>query len=90
MAHSTVAQFIRMTVERAGSQLVSVTFAKNDGSERQLTFNPKHVGEIKGTGTKCKDENVFRVMDININQWRSFRAERVLQIKVNGEITKFN
>ena len=85
----TTADFIRSAIDRAGSRLVSVTFIKANGEQRQLTWNPKHVGEIKGTGTKCEDPNVFRVMDIRLNQWRSFRADRVVEIKVNGEITKF-
>lgn len=85
----TTADFIRSAIDRAGSRLVSVTFTKANGEQRQLTWNPKHVGEIKGTGTKCEDPNVFRVMDIKLNQWRSFRADRVVEIKVNGEITKF-
>ena len=85
----TTADFIRSAIDRAGSRLVSVTFIKANGEQRQLTWNPKHVGEIKGTGTKCEDPNVFRVMDIKLNQWRSFRADRVVEIKVNGEITKF-
>ena len=85
----TTADFIRSAIDRAGSHLVSVTFIKANGEQRQLTWNPKHVGEIKGTGTKCEDPNVFRVMDIKLNQWRSFRADRVVEIKVNGEVTKF-
>ena len=73
-------------LDRAGSRLVSVSFTKANGEARQLTFNPKQVGEIKGTGSTCADPNVFRVVDNKIQQWRSFRADRVIQIKVNGEI----
>ena len=82
-------QLLHDIIDAAGSQFVSVTFTKKDGTERQLTFNPKQIGEIKGTGTKCTDPNVFRVMDSSLNQWRSFRANRVLKIKVAGRITEF-
>ena len=57
---------IRKIIDEAGSKLVSVRFIKKDGTERQLTWNPQHVGEIKGTGTKCADPNIFRVMDIKL------------------------
>ena len=84
---TTSADLIKTILNTAGSQFVSVTFTKANGEERQLTFNPAHVGEIKGTGTKCEDPNVFKVMDIKINQWRSFRADRVIKIKVAGQTT---
>ena len=85
MAHS---QLLHEIIDGAGSQFVSVTFTKANGEQRQLTFNPAHIGPIKGTGTKCTDPNVFRVMDNKLNQWRSFRADRVLKIKVSGRITE--
>lgn len=85
---TTSADLIRTIVDAAGSQLVSVTFIKKDGTERQLTWNPKHVGEVKGTGTKCQDPNIFRVMDIKLGQWRSFDANRVIKIKVSGQTTQ--
>ena len=86
----TNAQLINEILAQAGSQFVSVTFTKANGEERQLTFNPAHVGEIKGTGTKCEDPNVFKIMDIKLNQWRSFRADRVIKIRVAGETTQIN
>lgn len=83
------ADYIRETLANAGSRFVTVKFLKQDGSERSLTFNPRHIGEIKGTGHALKDpdviENVFRVMDVRLNQWRSFDARRVLSIRALGE-----
>ena len=84
------ADLIKTILDTAGSQFVSVTFTKTNGEERQLTFNPNHIGEIKGTGTKCQDPDVFKVMDIKLNQWRSFRADRVVKIKVAGQTTQIN
>ena len=74
-------------LDRAGSQFVSVTFTKANGEARQLTFNPRHIGPITGTGSTCSDPNVFRVVDAGIQQWRSFRADRVIQIKVGGQVS---
>ena len=87
---TTNSELLNQIIDTAGSQLVSVSFIKANGEERQLTFNPKHIGEIKGTGTKHQDPNVFKVMDIKLNQWRSFRADRVTKIKVSGKTTQIN
>jgi flagellar basal body rod protein FlgC len=82
---------IRSLIDEAGSSYVSVTFIKKDGSERQMTFNPKDVNDIKGTGdTSNVDANIFRVRDNKIQQWRSFDARRVIKIKSKGTITEFN
>jgi len=80
---------IREILEAAKSTFVSIEFTKANGEARQLTTNPKQIGEILGTGTSCKDPAVFRIVDIKLNQWRSFRAERVTAIKSNGTTTTF-
>jgi hypothetical protein len=84
---------IKKLIHSAGSRFVSVEFIKQDGSRRQLTFNPRHIGEIKGTGHALKDpvaiQNIIRCMDI-AKGWRSFDCRRVCQLKVNGEIVEFN
>ncbi|HAW77953.1 MAG TPA: hypothetical protein DCW74_19725 [Alteromonas australica] len=82
----TSSDLIKSIIDEAGAQFVSVTFVKANGEERQLTFNPKHIGEIKGTGSSNQNPNVFKVMDIKLNQWRSFRADRVIKIKVSGQV----
>ena len=71
-------------IQQSGSKLVSVTFEKKDGSQRQLTFNPKDINDIKGTGSPCPDPNIFRVRDIKLSAWRSFDARRTISVKVNG------
>ena len=80
---------IRGILDSAHSTFVSITFTKANGETRQLTTNPKHIGEILGTGTPTKDPAVFRIMDVKLNQWRSFRAERVQSIKANGSTITF-
>lgn len=81
---------IRGILQSANSTFVSITFAKANGEIRQLTTNPKHIGEILGTGNPTNDPAVFRIMDAKLNQWRSFRAERVQSIKANGSIIEFS
>ena len=80
---------IRTILEAAKSTFVSIEFTKANGEHRQLTTNPKQIGEVLGTGTPCKDPAVFRIVDVKLNQWRSFRAERVLSITSNGTTTVF-
>ena len=80
---------IRGILDSAHSTFVSITFIKANGETRQLTTNPKHIGEILGTGKPTKDPAVFRIMDVKLNQWRSFRAERVQSIKANGSTITF-
>ena len=80
---------IREILEAAKSSFVSIEFTKANGEERQLTTNPRHIGEVLGTGTPTKDPAVFRIMDAKLNQWRAFRAERVTAIKSNGTTTTF-
>ena len=81
---------IREILEAAKSTFVSIEFTKANGEARQLTTNPRQIGIILGTGTPCKDPAVFRIMDVKLNQWRSFRAERVTSIKANGTVTTFS
>ena len=84
---------IRSLIESAGSHFVSVHFIKQDGSLRQLTFNPRHFGEVKGTGHAIKDpaaiQNIVRCMDIS-KGWRSFDCRRVSRLTVNGQTVEFN
>ena len=81
-------EIIRKALDEAGSQFVSVTFIKKDGSHRQATLNPRHRGEVKGTGHVTTDPNIFRFMDAKLNAWRSFDARRAISIKVSGQVTK--
>jgi len=85
----TNAQTIKAIIDAAGGTLVNVRFTKKNGEERSLTFNPRDFAEVKGTGTKCEDENIFRIRDIRLGQWRSFDARRVLKISSQGEQTAF-
>ena len=84
-------EVIRQAIQQSGSRIMSARFLKVDGTERTIPFNPKHLGEIKGTGNPIKDEekkaNIFKVMDLSLNppQWRCFDARRTLYIRVNGE-----
>lgn len=85
----TNAETIKAIIDAAGGTLVNVRFTKKNGEERSLTFNPHDFAEVKGTGAKCADENIFRIRDIKLGAWRSFDARRVLSISAQGEQTTF-
>ena len=85
----TAHEQISNLISSSGSKLVSVTFVKKDGTERQLTFNPADHNDIKGTGTACQDPNIFRIRDIRLGQWRSFDARRVVSVSASGKLVKF-
>ena len=80
---------IRTILDAAKSGFVSINFTKANGETRQLTTNPKQIAEIKGTGSSCKDPSIFRIVDVKLGQWRSFRAERVTSITSNGTTQEF-
>lgn len=81
---------IRTILEAAKSGFVSINFTKANGEARQLTTNPRHIGPVLGTGSPSKDPAVFRVMDVKLGSWRSFRAERVTSVRANGVTTTFS
>ena len=85
----TNAETVKAIIDAAGGTLVNVRFTKKNGEERSLTFNPRDFAEVKGTGAKCADENIFRIRDIKLGAWRSFDARRVLSISAQGEQTTF-
>jgi hypothetical protein len=68
--------------------IVSVTFTKADGSKRTMhcTLNGELIPEDKrpiGNSVHLvKDPDLFKVFDLDKQDWRSFRKERVLNYEV--------
>ena len=87
--------FIRQFIYEAGSSIVSVTFIKADGTQRQLSFNPRDTKEIKGTGKPSQLPSIIRCRDFRIARnegqgaWRSFDCQRVTKITANGRTVAF-
>lgn len=86
---SSAATKLRQLLDANGSKLVSVVFEKANGEQRQMTINPRQIGEIKGTGRVNTDPDLFRVVDHRLGQWRSFHASRVVSVKVQGQLEVF-
>lgn len=83
------AETITSQIRKAGSRLISVTFTKKDGTPRTLVFNRLDVSGIKGTGTPNTDQDLIKVRDIHLGQWRSFRLSSVHAMKANGREWSF-
>jgi cysteine synthase len=88
-------QQIREIIEQAGSTFVSVKFIKKDGSEREITFNPKDCNEIKGTGKPRQNPNLFNIREVHNKEtgktvWKSFDGTRVLRISAKGRTVNFD
>lgn len=71
------------------SKIVEVVFTKVDGSSRTMrcTTNDKYIREDmkpKGGVVNYSDQ-VKRVFDIDIDEWRSFRTDSVISIRELGE-----
>lgn len=81
----TKEQLIKLLSE----ELVEVTFLKLDGDERTMscTLRPDDLPEAnredKLSQTKIRnlEDKVIVVWDINANSWRSFRYDRVKEVK---------
>jgi len=79
-------------IEENGSHYVCVDHIKKNGEERRARFNPKHFLETLGTGTPCKDPNIFRYCEINKEGetvWRSFDCRRVFRLALLNRVIEF-
>jgi len=70
-----------------GTDTVTVTFTKKDGTERVMncTTNPDVVPKIEikeGATPRKQSETTMRVFDTDIKEWRSFTTKSIKQINV--------
>tara|TARA_B100000674_G_scaffold268868_1_gene221992 strand:- start:152 stop:418 length:267 start_codon:yes stop_codon:yes gene_type:complete len=68
---------------------VSINFTKKSGEVRTLKFTPDDFLPTLGTGRK-KPEDMFTVVDAELRQWRSFKAEQVISIVANNFTHEFH
>lgn len=78
---------VKCMVAGKGSKIATVTFVKADGSQRVINglFKPtsKMVGSERGMaqGEAMKARGQVPVWEITSKQWKSFYADKVLEIK---------
>lgn len=67
--------------------LVEVVFTKKDGTERNMkcTLVPEWVESPSGTGKIVPNQNVLRVFDMEVEEWRSFRIDSVKSVHMIEE-----
>lgn len=67
-----------------------VEFTKKNGEVRVIrgTRNPDRIPSdslASGSGENTKPDSIIAVFDLDINQWRSFRVDSVIDYKVDGK-----
>ena len=71
-----------------GDSICTVKFTKENGDEREMkcTTNLRYIPEEKmpKSDEGNNDRKLFVVFDTDINEWRSFRYERVLSFYYPG------
>lgn len=78
---------VKCMVAGKGSKIATVTFVKADGSQRVINglFKPtsKMVGSERGMaqGEAMKARGQIPVWEITSKQWKSFFADKVMEIK---------
>ena len=78
---------VKSAIEAKGTKIATVTFIKADGTERVVNglFKPssKIVGSDRGMaqGEAMKARGQVPIWEIASNQWKSFYADRVVEIK---------
>ena len=80
-------QMVQDLIEKKDTKIATVTFIKADGSQRVVNglFKPtsKMVGSDKGIaqGEAMKARGQVPVWEISSKQWKSFYADKVVEIK---------
>lgn len=69
-------------VERLKEKILNIKFLKKDGTERILkgTLKQEFLLPIKGTSKKPENPNVVCCVDVEKNEWRSFRLDSIIEI----------
>jgi len=75
--------------EAVGSGIVQVIFTKKDGTERCIdcTTNPDIIEDLNITFDRHAkqldfDPDLFRVIDVELEEWRSFKYEQITKTRI--------
>jgi hypothetical protein len=85
--NTLTAETVRTLISNKGTKIATITFIKADGSLRTINglFKPssKIVGSERGVaqGEAMKARGQVPVYEIVSKQWKSFYADRVVEIK---------
>ena len=87
MTNTLTKEQVKCMVAGKGTKIATVTFIKADGTERVVNglFKPssKIVGSDRGMaqGEAMKARGQVPIWEISSNQWKSFYADKVVEIK---------
>lgn len=76
---------VRAFFSASKGKFLSVKFKKLDGSVRVMNCKGSSLSSKK---KKKSNKSVLTVFDLKKFDFRSFRADRVLEMKVNGSVLK--
>jgi hypothetical protein len=64
-------------------EICEVRFTKKDKSERKMfcTLNPEYLPESQTTVTPTTSDTIITVWDLEVNGWRSFRLDSLIDIE---------
>lgn len=74
-------QMIKTLIDSTRGKFFVVQFVKSNGEVRKMLTRTGVSKGVKGTGLPNTKENILRVYDVSIGQWRSVNLETVQKIK---------
>lgn len=77
---------IKKLIANSQGKIFRATFIKSDGSVRVMIARLHVHAGIKGTGYALKTKTVIRVFDMQKRAFRSIPLDRVIQLKVRGQL----
>jgi hypothetical protein len=84
--------------EKLKSQVMTITFKKKDGTNREMlcTLDPKYLPAIKldeetdEKSVRKQSIDAIAVYDVEVNAWRSFRYDSVIEVNYDTNSGKSN
>ena len=72
---------VKNTIELTKGRFFVVTFIKADGTIRKMTTRTGVKKGIKGTGVPMKSDDTIRLYDVNIQQYRTVKPSKVIDVQ---------
>lgn len=83
-------KLLEKLIRLSDGQIFSVSFTKNDGTNREMRARLGVTKHLKG-GSKPfldSDHGLITVFDMDKKAYRSIKLDRISQLKINGEVFK--
>lgn len=80
----TSSKALASLIEQSNGKMVTVTFIKNDGSERVINGRIGVKKYIKGSSVNRNNENYITFYDVQNKGYRSINRETIVGIRCDG------